>query len=526
MRYLVLFEKFESLTLSKTMGFIDPSFRNEFKNILSNISRILDFPLSEFSDDLFEYLPYNKALKKIPKPIDEEKIKCDYESQWIPGEFCTDGVVKRTWGDHIRTVKCPKCNGSGYLNYQYDDNRVPKLIKFWFDKDGKFITVSGNNGVTVGEAEFSDKLSDYEVIKRGLTYNDIKKLPTGSIIITTVSTETAETGVGYIFRDRYNEIYLLQNFADGAWIEQDIAKYSWAIHNKSDLGGNKKADLLKLKKADNKNYENDIKFNFVANQIKLEKANKEIKNAHFAIILDFDKLKEKEYKSVKLTKRERLKSRESALALKTDSEIKKENLERYMNKLATSADIESGLTKVKNIIRRGLGGEYMLFFILTGINLDDIDRLTKLLYQYVKTENNYLIEDINAEIKRIYERSKSVVDAINEREKIAMPKFESDSDKRKLEMYKRFKELSSLVSKQLSKYPTETISDVEVLFDKAHSIKRLFNRSSPMDDFYQVVRYQVSNAYDPYSDIGELRESKYNDILEQMEEFKEVIKRI
>ena len=146
MKYLVLFEAFESNTLSKTLKFIDKDSQSTFKYWLSEIGKILDFPISEFSDDLFEYLPYNKALKKQPSDHKETIIPCDYESQWIPGEFCNEGRVKRTWGNHKRTVKCPKCDGKGTLSYREEDNRVPRLIKFWFNKDGEFTIASATNG--------------------------------------------------------------------------------------------------------------------------------------------------------------------------------------------------------------------------------------------------------------------------------------------------------------------------------------------------------------------------------------------
>jgi len=182
MKHLVLFEAFNSDILGKTLRFIDKQSRATFKYWLIEIGRILDFPISEFSDDLFEYLPYNKALKKQPTDHKETIIPCDYESQWIPGEFCNEGRVKRTWGNHKRTVKCPKCDGKGTLSYQEEDNRVPRFIKFWFNKDGEFTLASGTNGYKSESFEFSRNKSDYKEVNKGLKAKDIKKLPTGSIL--------------------------------------------------------------------------------------------------------------------------------------------------------------------------------------------------------------------------------------------------------------------------------------------------------------------------------------------------------
>ena len=54
MKHLVLFEAFNSDILGKTLRFIDKQSRATFKYWLIEIGRILDFPISEFSDDLFE----------------------------------------------------------------------------------------------------------------------------------------------------------------------------------------------------------------------------------------------------------------------------------------------------------------------------------------------------------------------------------------------------------------------------------------------------------------------------------------
>jgi hypothetical protein len=53
LKYLKLFEAFESTKLSKTLGFIDKRSREDFLYQLTNISRNLDFPMSEFSEELF-----------------------------------------------------------------------------------------------------------------------------------------------------------------------------------------------------------------------------------------------------------------------------------------------------------------------------------------------------------------------------------------------------------------------------------------------------------------------------------------
>lgn len=60
LKYIKLFEAFESVKLSKTLKFIDKDYRSNFLSKIKSLCDSMDFPLSEISDDLFEYLPYRK----------------------------------------------------------------------------------------------------------------------------------------------------------------------------------------------------------------------------------------------------------------------------------------------------------------------------------------------------------------------------------------------------------------------------------------------------------------------------------
>src|ERR1039457_5269950 len=100
MKYINLFEAFKSDKLSKTLGFIKD--KEKFMNIIKMIANYNQFPISELSDDMFEYLPFASALKvKKEQEVGGDKV-CDGESEWIPGEKCHHGTVKRTWGKGFR----------------------------------------------------------------------------------------------------------------------------------------------------------------------------------------------------------------------------------------------------------------------------------------------------------------------------------------------------------------------------------------------------------------------------------------
>jgi hypothetical protein len=61
MRYLVIYEAFKSGSLSKTFKWVNDKSVDPFKRDLLSISNYINLPLSEFTDDMFKYLPYEEA---------------------------------------------------------------------------------------------------------------------------------------------------------------------------------------------------------------------------------------------------------------------------------------------------------------------------------------------------------------------------------------------------------------------------------------------------------------------------------
>ena len=93
MRYLKLYEAFKSEVLSKTLSFVSPDTKRIFIEKVEAICKSIDFPMSELSDDFFQRMSFSKALDLF---VDE--------------------------GHQAGKIK---------------------WIKFWFEKDGKYITSTG-----------------------------------------------------------------------------------------------------------------------------------------------------------------------------------------------------------------------------------------------------------------------------------------------------------------------------------------------------------------------------------------------
>lgn len=134
MKYIKLYEAFESEILSKTLKFLSNKGKSDLLERLKSIANSIDMPLSKYSDDYFQYLPFNKALELNYNPLAGD-VPCDADSSdvfdsdaAIKGEKCQGGVIKRKWGRGVRSVKCAKCDGTGIKPSQ----SKLKWIKFWF----------------------------------------------------------------------------------------------------------------------------------------------------------------------------------------------------------------------------------------------------------------------------------------------------------------------------------------------------------------------------------------------------------
>jgi hypothetical protein len=213
MKYLKLFEAFESQILGKTMKFLSPIGKQQFLSTLKNIANKIDFPMSQFSDDFFQYLPFKKALELN---INYEDEPCQAESfgvieNGIKGEFCQEGKIKRNWGRGTRMVVCPNCNGTGV---QPKSGNQLKWIKFWFDTKGDFITYTGVDG-SVRKEQVDDNLENYKKVKVLVDLTDFKSLKTGDKVYIKLERGAASACIATVYRDG-RDVFMIQNKHHGS----------------------------------------------------------------------------------------------------------------------------------------------------------------------------------------------------------------------------------------------------------------------------------------------------------------------
>jgi hypothetical protein len=424
LKYLQVFEAFESKTLSKVFNYVNKNQKGHFKDILLNLCDKLKFPLSKLSDDLFQYLPFNKALH-LTHNIEDNS--CDNESDTIPGEKCSgptgdenQGTIMRTWGKGKRRVECPVCKGTGI---QQTSNPPIKWIKFWFDKDGKYITTTMTDGkIRIRySGSYSGGLLDadidnYKILKSDISVQELREYETGDIFKFTDSNNSG-TGVAMLFKDN-DKNYMIQNWANGSQPDysrdwKKIARYSWVCLSSSDVRGKlsllipKKTSDMELKKPDPYTWNAEINLrNLSVNNSQREKET--LQPAHFALILDYAKMKEKtsesDYISTNIIKDSRKESRMGSLALKLPNKIREENYERYMETISKNLTITSDIKNIRNIFNRTLGMQYAGHYILQGLHFNQLEETFERIIKFIQNldSKNQDPQSDSDQIQQIY----------------------------------------------------------------------------------------------------------------------------
>ena len=217
LQHLQLFEAFESTKLSKTLGFIkEKKDKDIFLEKIKNICQSIDFPYSKLSDEFFDYLPFKSALKKSAILTDEPceaTSKSEFPQYAVAGEKCTKGKIKRQWGARTRDVVCPVCSGTGVKPKKSE----VKLLKFWFNSEGKFIATTAVDGVIRKRSarstgsKFSERLSDY-IVGPAISHEQVKELPTGTIL----RAEIGGRDTVFVLFKEGNRIYAIQSHHAGS----------------------------------------------------------------------------------------------------------------------------------------------------------------------------------------------------------------------------------------------------------------------------------------------------------------------
>ncbi len=403
MKYIKLFEAFESNILSKTLSYLSDKSKDNFLKSIRSYCGKIDFPLSKISDDYFKYLPYSKALKDVISAediVEDCKATSDelFGDKAVGGDICTGGKIKRKWGKGIRSVECPKCLGTGKI--KVGDPDAPKgyeLIKFWIDdkKDIVTVTLTDGKGVTDTSKSIGGYTAFGKVYGR-YDYRDLSDIPNlQTVFIKWEHRRDPTLGTIYNTGDR---IYVIHNNSsqDGASSSGDdwkkYGKYSWSVG----INGSYYTIQMCQKSVEDGeinyyNYNRVTDFTFKGSKTPL--STKKLEGVNFAIVFDTGKLKNSEYIKKSKINADRKETKSGIIGGKlgiSDKDIKSQNLDKYIKALA-SKNIKGEMSDLMNLdtyIFRVLGGKNLIFKFIND-EVEDIDKIINSFFKMLKVNEEY-----------------------------------------------------------------------------------------------------------------------------------------
>ena len=500
LKYLKLFEAFESTKLTKTLGYIDQKGREALINRLKTICEQIDFPFSQLNDSHFQYLPFKKALDLQYTPKNKPCMansKSSFGSGGIESEVCQKGRVKRMWGARVRTVECPNCGGSGI---QPEKTEV-KILKFWFNKEGEDVGITGVDNISIPETkktntEFSKRVSDYNIVSEEFTssnYRDfITGLKTGDFVLAQIRRREPST-ICYVWRDeRYNRvyIYLIQNTSEGDtpsgrdW--ENFGRYSWNISDGDFISIQKleprKQESETEEEIDPYSFNKSVSFGW-RGSINIDRYSSSkttqsfVNKADFALILDLEKLKETEFKKRTSIRSEREDIKSGSKLTVKDSDVKKANIARYMQEIAKRSDIVSDISNLEKVIKRMTGREFVLFhlmetsrFTLSFNNLANyyVEALKEGDSDYYKTQlSNLITSRYNSISKQSAEISNNL--------KVLKEECKSGNHYTELKIIEGLENLSRIIYQKISNIPFDCVEDIDIVKSKLDSFKNILD---------------------------------------------------
>lgn len=515
LKYIKLFEAFDSIKLSKTLGFINKDSRKKFSDDVKKICSRSDFPLSKINDDVFEYLPFKRALEYS---FDVEDVPCTatsvgiFSDKGIAGEKCEKGKIKRSWGaGRVRIVDCENCGGTGI------EPRKPdlKIIKFWFNSDGEYVGKTGVDGVVRGSSanvigkkdQYSTDIEDY-IVGKELSLDEVKALTKGTPIL--VDFPTGQ--LSYDFRSK-NKPVVATFYKDNnsCWgIQDELGTYDnpngrWKQYGRYGLrltssqsnwnpGQQRytKINLLtpKAPREDFDPYTVNIPIEFDRYEGLINKRYSELKpllkNAEFALVLDLSKLKSMDVTKRSETREEREQIKKGATALLKPEDIKKANIKRYFDELVNRSKLKGDLDDLKNLNKlmlKLLGSQNILFFLVDNTQTDglrEINTIGNKIYRLVKVIEGSgegipgKVEDVNGDIKREISDANSYSRRVKTNlESIKTNLLEGIPSPNDIILFENVMTLNNLLYKYVSNYKIDNLFDYEILLQELYAIRHV-----------------------------------------------------
>lgn len=495
MKYLKLFEAFESSVLTNTIKFISKKVKDDdvniFKNQLNSLMKNLDIPISKINENDIEYLPTKKALKiENDGPVKNETgVYCI--KYWFSLE---KGYLGRTGVGNLKTEYKKYSIDTNGRNKKFDDRQLNKIKNELDIKTGLLIPVTNYEDLSTGQ----------DII--GIFEND--------------DCDTHHLSLGKIYREG-DRIFGLNNTSEGStpdesddWYEMGF-EYAWSLgstyspgndHRKLHLWINDDKplryrddeDVDDIDEEEKKLYGFNLPLEINNSRCALQEWDRYnhttirfIEESNFAIIIYLDRLLSEEKVSTK--KIERTESRKSATALMNNEEIKRENINRYINKLITKYGItaeKQDFSKISKIVNTLMCDKFILIRIYHDSSCTNVLRsLSSSLYNIIDSpvsDKIYYFDRLVSFYKDRRRQSQSNIEKYTGR----LPIINDSGEEQVIKIINKLLELGQKMNNYITKANIENIEDLLGIAYKLKSIADVINDDRfmlPNSDYRDVI---------------------------------------
>ena len=539
LKYIKLFEAFDSIQIAKTLKFVKKSDKSKFMDALESITQSIDAPLSALNDKNFQYLPYKKA---IGIKAASDKVKCSS----CEGE----GKINKAWGSTTRRTKCTTCDGGGAV----DPKPKLKYFKFWFNSDGSFIGTTAIDGlyhISKSDVKNFDKKDITEDI-RTLSVQELKrkyKLVNGETTMYVENVAARHSGtnrkscLGKAFIDRDGDFYVVNSNVDTHSMPtgrkyRDYGNYAVDVMRSAQDGRNDADSSFKIYLTSETEEKEDMFWNVPVSfygdgwNTKDSMSKDFLKEAHFAIVFDFDSFAYggTNWNPVSITKGDRSDARKGATALMSNDDIKTANIDRYVKTLA-NVDLGEGLTRLVNKIPKIFGGDFALYYIYGEKNFSKFKNMLNDVYSFMAAEDDETRSYYNNKIRDRVLDTFSDCDELNQKiaKRLQLAKediAERDALVDVIKVINKLEEISKRINQKLLKGKIETVEDMEIMLMKAEGIKAAL-KSDRFEIDYYIKNYL---DYLPYTGwrgdnaaLDSIRNLSVNDIPKNLRKLDQLI---
>lgn len=520
MKYLQLYEAFQSPTISKIVRFLDKKLnKSQSRNFIESLRSVMsnfDIQIDKIKEEDVFYLNRKSALNL--KKSATNKFEISYIKFW----FSMD---------------------EGYIGFTGTGNKEVDFEKWKKLRSGKY---SGQN------LKFSERELDYiknnlEITKGILKpVSDYTKIKTGDKLIGIFESDESEIhklSMSTAWVDEDGSLFCIQNIAPGGqprnatqmvngemvrW--RDYGDTHWSMGNlNSPADDHRKLhhytysedplhyeeEREDVKKAQS---ENPLNWNLPIRKSSIHdwgyvgfsiEGSDDLEKCDFAVVIDLENVLLYSQSPTEI-KKQRIESRKGATSLISDRDLREININNYVSKILANMEIKTDTTSVKDLEKLMMKfsyDKYTLISVINGlISTEYISKFANNIKNLLSgSDNEYYLERMASDFKGLQKNKFENLNKFNESYNY-LKKGDFRDSSNYLEVLEKVYEIGLIMSKYFNEKKIETHEDLRLNY---HALKNLGRFLEDNNFTLSREMNNIINSFSNYSDIKYYTE-RYN----------------